>query len=184
MKYTRSCLCANILLASAMLCGLSLAFARPPVGANIDERREIALVRTLPKACLSLSFGEFSLLISGEKIKSLIHAKPDKWRSEPERLATIAAGRAQALLSMSSGSADSSGCQVISASVPEDVKYLLVSEIEEGSVAVVDLKSGAFLEHVVVHYLAASCGPSCGRGDILVRLPDGKLLLGVNWWVS
>jgi hypothetical protein len=123
-------------LTSMMICSASFAFDRPPVGADIDERKEVSLLRSVPEACLSLSFGDVALLVSGERMNSLIRAKPEKWSAEPERLAAIRASRAEMLLSLPRGLADSWGCQTVAVPISQDVEYLLVSEIEEGTVVI------------------------------------------------
>jgi hypothetical protein len=170
-------------ITSIIFCGTSFAFDRPSEGVDVDERREVRLLRSPPKACLSLPFGDFALLLSVDRMNSLIYAEPEKWSSEPERLAAIAARRAAALLSVPRRPADSLSCQALAAPIPEEVKFLLINEIEEGAAAIVNSRSGAFLERVEVHYIAVRCGSLCGHGDILVRAP-GQVLFGVRWWDS
>lgn len=178
------------MLASALLLiGVaSLAADRPPSGEDVDELRSVVLPQTIPRDCLSLPVGQHALLVSMERLQALVRAEPGHWKTDAERVASIRADQARALIALAGSVRDASRCRVSSVAfkaLPPNVLHLLVDELEAGQVACITRRSGVFRERLEVRYLGSRCGPHCGRGDILVRVPgDDQLLFAVNWWVS
>ncbi len=91
------------------------------------------------------------------------------------------------MIAVTGAEIDAIGCRRVSRAVPVDAEYLLLSELRAGEVAVIDRRSGAFVDRLDARTSGFRCGgPPCGgRGDMAVTVPgDGTLLLMLNLWVS
>jgi hypothetical protein len=173
-----------ILLVALLANALAAASDQPSIGGDVVEQRVVDLPTSPPGDCLSIPVERFSLLISTNRMLALARARPEKWCTESERLALIAGNRADALLSMARGSVDRFGCQELVPPIAEDVKYLMVSELEDGAAVVADPRSGVIHKRAELHFTSYRCGPLCGAGYLFVRTVEGELLWSVNWWVS
>jgi hypothetical protein len=172
---------AALLFASGQL----FAYDRPEPGGNVSERRIVTL-KTIPteEDCVSIRLGTYLLMLSKKRLSDLVSSGLSNWKTEQERLAAIAARRAEMILQRAKQEVDATGCQTVDV-LDQDSKYVLLHELEEGEALVLDQRAGSFLKSVEIHYYGNRCGHMCGSGDIIVSVPgNGATFLTVVWWVS
>lgn len=173
---------------SLWLAGSVLSAAAQPSPPTVVSEEEVFRLRaSTPADCASIAKGPYAIVLSLGRLEAFAKGRPASWKTEQERLALIAGDRARALTAVIGAEIDPIGCRRASRAVPVDAEYLLLSELRSGEVAVIDRRSGAFVDHLDARTSGFRCGgPPCGgRGDMAVSVPgDGTLLLMLNLWVS
>lgn len=158
---------------------------RPAAGQDVDESRSIELPGELPRPCIAVPGGQATVLLSRRELEQMVAGAPTAWTTEAERQALIQGRRAAALLKAASdkSTADPNGCQSLQGPADSDAQHLVADFLERGAASV--LLSGKAQPRITVRYLGSKCGPTCGRGDILFRVPGepGPVFM-VPWWVS
>jgi hypothetical protein len=159
--------------------------SRPPAGIDVDETRSVSLAAAQPQPCISIPLEGAIVLLGKPALDRLVADKPASSTTELERQALIAANRAQNLLAKLSHSRDAFGCFTTNSPLDRESEYLLLGALESGNATVKDLATGDIATSVRVRYMGDRCGPVCGRGNIMVYLPNkSHPFLVVNWWVS
>jgi hypothetical protein len=158
--------------------------SEPTSGQNVDETRQVTLLSSPPSPCVSVSFEAGHILLSRTELESLASATPKDWRTEPERLALIAGGRAKNLLSSLTTSLDEFSCLPV-AKQSRDALYLVADLLKQGKATVISRKTHKAIPTIAIHYFGQVCGALCGHGEISFILPEeSRLLFSIGWWVS
>jgi hypothetical protein len=172
-------------------------YKRPPEGTDVNERRVIELLPVPPSPCVALYQGTGKVLLSKDELETLAVAadsiskvwKEDSWRvSEEERLRMIAGKRARDLLQAISRAVDGLEYLVDESKLSNsDYLYVVTDMLEEGTAAVISLKTGNLIPSICVHYDGFRAGPLFGRGLITFSFDDNGdkgFLFSIEWWVS
>jgi hypothetical protein len=156
---------------------------RPLPGVDVDETRSVKLPVQIPRACVAIFLGTARVFIDTTELQSLAGLKQSDWHTEPERLAQIRANRAAVILASLAADPGADGCRSASSQLPPEGDFLVAELLEEGKAVVRD-EHGAFAPIILVRYVGRRCGPLCGRGDILLSVPQSAPFLAISWWVS
>lgn len=166
--------------------GASTPPERPPAGTEVDETRSVAQRPRAPASCLSVQLNGVTVLLDRDALARQAAAKPTQWKTEAERMALIEGRRAAALLEATGTARDTHGCMQVTQALDGEDQSVLLAHLERGQATV--LAPGAAKEAVAavsIRYLGTRCGPTCGRGHIMVSVPgQPRPFLVADWWVS
>jgi len=159
---------------------------RPPAGTDVDQTRTVAQRQQPAADCLAVAFEGVTVRLDRQALARQAAARPARWRTEAERLALIEADRAAALLSAAADAADAHGCaQRVEAPLGAAAQAVVLAALENGSAAVYVKEAAEPVPAVAIRYLGSRCGPTCGRGHIMVSVPGARApFLVQEWWVA
>lgn len=176
----------SLVLMSASIASSATPPERPPAGTDVDQTRTVAQRRQPPADCLAVALEGVTVRLDRQALARQAAARPARWTTEAERLALIAADRAAALLSAATDAADPRGCtQRVAAPLDASAQAVVLAALENGSAAVYAKDAAEPLPAVAIRYVGSRCGPTCGRGHIMVSVPgQAAPFLVQEWWVS
>ena len=159
---------------------------RPPAGVAVNETRVVSARGQMPEPCVAVVFDGVTVVLSRTDLEAQAARRPEQILSDEDRVARVESSRASALLSTVLAPKAGVGCaEVAAAALGADARSVVLSWLENGRALVRDEAKGTVVPTVRVRYVGERCGPLCGRGDIMVSLPEGdRPFLTVSWWVS
>lgn len=188
LRRLSGCLAVALTMAASPLAhGTATAPERPPAGTDVDETRTVAQRSRAPADCLSVVLEGVTVLLDRSELSRQAGAKPAQWKTEAERMALIEGRRAAALLQAASPAPGGSlgGCHEVKQTLDSEDQSVVLAHLERGAAAVLPAGATQPAPAVAIRYLGTRCGPSCGRGHIMVSVPgQPRPFLVANWWVS
>jgi hypothetical protein len=159
---------------------------RPPAGTDVDETRTVAQRTRAPTDCLQVVLQGVAVLLDRSALILQANAKPAQWKTEAERMALIKGRRAAALLQAASpGKAGDQGCHQVTQSLDGEDQFVVLAHLERGAAAVLPAGAAQPVPAVALRYRGSRCGPTCGRGHIMVSVPgQQRPFLVADWWAS
>ena len=158
---------------------------RPAAGVTVDESRTVTLLAAMPAPCIAIALEGATVFLDKAEVGRAAASRPKAWTTEPERQALIAGKRAEGLLSQLSPTKDALGCFTLASPIDAETQSYVLSALEAGAAAVRDAATGQLAATVRIRYQGDRCGPKCGRGSVLVYLPEAtRFFLIVSWWVA
>lgn len=150
---------------------------RPPIGAEADVTRKVRLMEAVPKPCLSVAFGDVTIVFERKPMEQLAVD------SNAGGLPSESARRARTLLANLLPTKDRHGCNPIAiARLPRDTPYPILNQLEHGSVAMFMTKGGPSIASVAIRYVGSERN---GYGSISAGLVGAaKPFLVLGWWES
>lgn len=175
--------CCLFLIASAMS---HADVTRPPAGTDVDETRAVSARPQMPAPCVAIAFEGATVLLSRAGLEAQTARNPSQIVTDEDRIARIESLRASALLSAVVAPKAAQACaEVASAALGPEGLSVVLDSLENGRALVRDEATGTAVPTVRIRYFGRRCGPLCGRGEIMVSLPEGaRPFLTVSWWVS
>lgn len=183
-------LLAHLVLAMGLGAGMTAHGAgtppeRPPAGTEVDETRSVAQRPRAAASCLSVQLNGITVLLDREALARQAAAKPTQWKTEAERMALIEGRRAAALLEAAGSARDGHGCSQVTQALDGEDQWVLLAHLERGQAAVLPPGAREPVPAVSIRYLGTRCGPTCGRGHIMVSVPgQARPFLVADWWVA
>lgn len=166
--------------------GASAAPERPAAGADVDETRSVVQRSRAPADCLSVVLEGVTVLLDRGELSRQASAKPTAWKTEAERMALIEGRRAAALLQAATPAKDGqTTCHQVMQTLDGEDQFVVLAHLERGAATVLSAGSRQPVPAVAIRYLAQRCGPTCGRGHIMVSVPgQPRPFLVADWWAS
>ncbi len=160
-------------------------FVHPAAGGTDNESFQITLDGIPSSDCVSIIQGQATILISRKLLEHLSAAKPEKWKTEQERMALIRGARAQGILQSLTKSIDNDGCTTVQTPVPDDSLYLISELLQSGQVGIIDNQTHKSVGHIFVNFSGFMAGPLAGRGHISYSFTQKSApFLLLRWWTS
>lgn len=175
--------CALFLITSAMS---HAEVTRPPAGTDVDETRVVSARPQMPAPCVAVVFEGATVVLSRNDLEAQVARNPAQLTNDEDRIARVESLRASALLSAVVAPKAAQACaEVASAALGPEGLSVVLDSLENGRALVRDEARGTVVPTVRIRYFGQRCGPLCGRGEIMVSLPEGERpFLAVSWWVS
>lgn len=177
----------SLLLLAAAMSPVGRAEAmRPPAGTDVDETRVVSARPQMPAPCVAVVFEGATVVLSRTGLEAQAAGNPAQIATDADRVARVESLRASALLSAVVAPRAANDCaEVAGAALGPEGRGVVLDALENGRALVRDDARGAVVPTVRIRYLGQRCGPMCGRGEIMVTLPQGdRPFLAVSWWVS
>lgn len=176
----------QLLLLAPLIAFATIACAqgdRPKPGVTIDETRTVRVSQSQPSSCVSIALDGATVILDKAALELLAVSRPKSWTNEVERVALIAGQRAERLLTAASKDRDSIGCNSVTSDT--EIEQLILTELEQGNLAVRDATSNRVVDVVHVRFLGDRSSQTNGRGYIMVSLPGAdRPFLNLSWWVA
>jgi hypothetical protein len=152
---------------------------RPPAGVTIDETRVARTSGSAPASCVRIRCEYAEVCLPTALLEDLCSAAPAQWRTEEERLALIASGRAKKLLAAAARQ------QPLIAPLPSELGHIVVLLLENDFAYVRHAIDEAVIPEIEIRYVGQRFAPTAGFGRIIVSERHvGLPLLTCDWWVA
>lgn len=142
----------------------------PAMGTEVDQTFQIVLPMSLDGPTVTVAARGARIVIARDLLERLAAQDGPRWRTEQEREAQIAAGRAKKLLE-AAGTAATGGDGILRAVGIGDAEHLIARMLEAGKAVVVPEGSADPAPTISVRYFGTHPGPTAGFGHILFSLP-------------
>lgn len=174
----------TIILFSAL--NAQAQITRPPAGIDVNETHIVQLPTVIPSSCISIASSKGTIFLDKAKLEELVASKPQKWTNKSEREKVIEATRAEKLLTTLSQTRNSDNCFTPEDPTSTDIQYVVLREVENSNAAIKVSRTKEMTPSASVTYMGSRCGNLCGRGDILINIPNenNTPFFSVVWWVS